>query len=266
MVPVTGTTFTVRYRVGGGAAGNVAADSITSFDPRDPRAAGVLRVANPLPAAGGADPEALDIVRSLAPQAFRAVQFRAVLPADYQAAAKTLPWVQRAGTVFRWTGSWLTVFTTPDPLRSEQVTIDERRQLIDLLNRYRMAGYESYVPNPQYVSLDLVVELCAQPDAFRGDVEQSVLTVLRSAPGGFFASHNFTIGQPLEQSALEAAVQRAHGVAGVLCVRYRIRGRTRGFIPMCDAVAVGTNEIIRCDNDPSLPDHGSLQVIIQGGK
>ena len=40
--------------------------------------------------------------------------YRAVVPADYEAAAETLPWVQRAGTAFRWTGSWLTVFTTPD--------------------------------------------------------------------------------------------------------------------------------------------------------
>jgi hypothetical protein len=61
-------------------------------------------------------------------------------------------------------------------------------------------------------------------------------------------------------------VQDANGVAGVTCVRYRVRGRTLGFIPMGDAVAVGSDQIIRCDNDPNLPNNGSLQVTVQGGK
>ena len=65
---------------------------------------------------------------------------------------------------------------------------------------------------------------------------------------------------------MEAAVQKANGVAGVTCVRYRIRGVANGFTRMFDTVKVGVNEIIRCDNDPSLPAHGSLQLIIRGGK
>jgi hypothetical protein len=262
--PDPGWVFRAIYRVGGGAAGNVAADTITQVDPH--RANLVARASNPLPAAGGDDAETPESVRRLAPQAFRAVQYRAVLPGDYEAAAETLPWVQRAGTVFRWTGSWLTVFTTPDPRGTEQVAIERRTELIDLLNRYRMAGYESYVPDPKFVSLDLVVEVCADPTAFRGDVEAAVLAALRSGPGGFFDPDNFTFGQPLQLSALEAAVQRALGVAGVTCVRYRVRGRTRGFVRMGDTVSVGADEIVRCENDPSLPEHGSLQVIIEGGK
>jgi hypothetical protein len=265
-LPEPGTTFAVTYRTGGGLAGNVAADSITAIDPALAAEAGVMRVTNPMPAAGGVDPDPLETVRRLAPQAFRAVQYRAVLPADYAGAAETLPWVERAGSVFRWTGSWLTVFTTPEPIATELPSIDEREQLIDLLNRYRMAGYESYVPDPEYVSVDLIVEVCAQPTAFRGDVEQAVLSSLASTPGGFFAHTRFTFGQPLEKSALEAAVQGANGVAGVTCLQYRVRGRTLGYIPMGDVVAVGSDQIIRCDNDPSLPNNGSLRAIIQGGK
>ena len=264
--PEPAAIFSAIYRVGGGAAGNVAADSISSIDPNDPKAAGVLRVTNPLPATGGADPEPLETIRRLAPQKFRAVPYRAVLPGDYEAAAETLPWIQRASTVFRWTGSWLTVFTTPDPRGVESIPIDDRTQLIELLNRYRMAGYESYVPDSEYVSIDLMIEVCARPDAFQGDVEQALLTALGSGPGGFFAHDNFTFGQPLEKSVLEAAVQGVPGVAGITCLRYRVRGRTPGFIPMGDIVDVGTDQILRCDNNPSLPGNGSLQVIVQGGK
>ena len=262
-IPLTETVFTATYRVGGGAIGNVAADSITHVDPK---VTGVTTVTNPLPASGGADAEPLDRVRRLAPQAFRAVQYRAVLPKDYADAAETLPWVQRAGAVFRWTGSWLTAFTTPDPLHSEQITVDERLQLVDLLNRYRMAGYESYVPDPKYVSLDLAVTVCATPDAFRSDVETALVQALGSGQGGFFNPDNFTFGQALQLSVLEAAVQQVSGVAGITCVRYRIRGRTNGFARLTDTLTVGVDEIIRCDNAPGFPEHGSLNVTIEGGK
>ncbi len=269
-IPTDGAVFDVTYRVGGGAIGNVAADSITQVSTNAQKE--VIAVTNPLAATGGDDAEPLDRVGRLAPQAFRAEQFRAVLPKDYQdAAKKNLRWVQQAGTVFRWTGSWLTVFTTADPLQSEQITVEERTELINLLNRYRLAGYESYVPEAKYVSLDLVVELCARPDAFRGDVEEAVLTALSSkasagAPAGFFDPDHFTFGQSLERSDLEAAIQKAHGVAGVTCILYRIRNRTASLAEMPDVVAVGTDEIIRCDNDPSLPEHGSLKITIRGGK
>jgi len=270
LIPDDGARFTATYRVGAGAAGNVAAGAITRLA-ADAIAAGLVSVTNPSAATGGADPEPLSRVARLAPQAFRASTFRAVIPKDYQAAAETLPWVQRAGTVFRCTGSWLTVFTTPDPLRSEQITVSERTALIDLLNRYRMAGYESYVPDPRYASIDLLIEVCAAPTAFRGQVSSAITAALTPAglPGGlpgFFAPDNFTFGQPLELSALEAAIQCVVGVAGVLCIHYRLRDRMLAFAVMPSTVTVATDQIIRCDNDPSRAEHGSFHVTVEGGR
>lgn len=270
ITPDDGTYFAASYRVGAGAAGNVAANAISRVAPDQAAGAGVMAVTNPLPASGGADPETITSVQLLAPQAFRAVQYRAVIPADYEAAAETLSWVERAGTVFRWTGSWLTVFTTPEPLATEEATIDERIELITLLNRYRMAGYESYVPDPDYVSIDLAIQLCAAFDAYQGDVETAVLAALnplgQSGKPGFFAHDNFTFGQALERSALEAAIQNAPGVAGVTCIDYRVRGRIGAMAEMPDYVSVGADQIIRCDNDPSVPEHGSISVTVSGGK
>ena len=135
---------------------------------------------NPFAATDGADAQSLTSVQRLAPQAFRAVKRRAVLAQDYADAAETLPWVKDAGATFRWTGSWLTTFTTAEPKATEQIPIAQRTQLIDLLNRYRMAG-QSYAPDPQYVSIDLIIENCAAPDAFAGNVEQAVLALLSPA-------------------------------------------------------------------------------------
>jgi hypothetical protein len=178
--------------------------------------------------------------------------------------------VKRAGTVFRWTGSWLTTMTTPEPVASEQIQIDDRIALINLLNRYRMAGAESYVPDPDYVSIDLVVELCALANAFAAQVKQAVTAAVSPIGAGaaraFFAISRFVFGQPLQRSALEAAIQAIPGVAGVTCINYRRRDLTTSFSEMGDVVTVGASQIIRCDNDPSRPNNGSLAVIVRGGR
>ena len=179
--------------------------------------------------------------------------------------------MERAGTVFRWTGSWLTVFTTADPEGGEQISPDEQLGLIQLLNRRRLAGYESYCPAPVYVSVDLEVYVCALPTVFNADVQTAVQTALSAAKTpdgttGFFYGDNFTFGQPLERSALEAAIQNAYGVAGVQCILYRQRGIIVDYIPMPDEVTIQPNQILRVDNDSSRPERGSLLVYVDGGK
>jgi hypothetical protein len=267
--PPDGATFQVTYRVTAGAAGNVAADTVVGVD--QPLAGIVLAVTNPFPATGGTDAEPADRIRARAPYAFRARQFRAVRAEDYTAAAEELDWVLDAGTTIRWTGSWLTVFTTAQPAGTEGITVDEHLALAELLGRRRLAGYEVYSPSPRYAALDLVVAVCAEPRALRGEVAAAVLAELgagRRADGrpAFFAPGQFRFGAPLERSQLEAAVQRADGVDGVTTVRYRRRGHAADYAPMPETVTVGRDEIIRADSDPSFPDRGSVRVTVEGGK
>jgi hypothetical protein len=259
--PAAETAFKATYRVGGGARGNVAADSITRVDAT---AFAALTVTNPFPAVGGADEETAERVRRLAPQQFRARQFRAVRPDDYSRAAETLPWVSRGGTIVRWTGSWLTLFTTADPKGSGTTTIDERIELAQLLDRYRMAGRDVATPLAVYAALDVAIVVCAAPNAYRGDVEESLREKLLGK--GFFSPDNFTFGTPLYRSKLEAAVQSARGVAGVVTITVRRRGFQPQPIPMPQIFRAGRNEILRLDDDPSFPENGSLTLTVRGGK
>jgi hypothetical protein len=268
--PPTGARFEVTYRVTAGQAGNIAADCVTtvpaSLSPRF-----VTAATNPFPASGGADPEPIDHVRAAAPYAFRARQFRAVRPEDYSQAAEELTWVLDAGTVMRWTGSWTTVFTTAQPRTTEQATLPERVQLAQLLDRRRIAGYEVYSPDPDYVGLDLIVVVCAYPWALRGEVEAAVLEqlgtgVMCDGRLGFWAPGQFRFGTPLERSELEAAIQRANGVDGVIDIYYRRRGWLPGYVAMPETVTVGSDQILRCDQDPSGADRGSLYVGVEGGR
>ena len=184
---------------------------------------------------GGADEETADQIRDRAPEAFRAKPLRVVLADDYVEAAQILPWVMQAGTSFRWTGSWLTVFTTANPSASETLTASQIEQLSDLLDRRRLAGYESYVLAPSYVSLDLEITVTAQPTACAADVQAAVIANLR--PGvlpdgsvGFFDHSKWSFGQPLESSALLAAIERAAGVLGVTSVLLSPAGTRLGLV------------------------------------
>ena len=259
--------FDVSYRVGAGALGNVAVGTITTVDPA--WLGTITAVTNPLPAEGGAERETNEQVRRRAPQAFRARQFRAVLARDYEAEAKGLDWVQQAGCSFRYTGSWFTVFTAVDPLGGEQLPLDRHTEVIELLNRRRLCGYESYVPPARYVSIDLEIQICAKPDAFQGVVERGVLEALalpdKGATGFFFADH-FTFGTPLERSRLEAKIQDVPGVAGVLAVRYRRRAVVPDFIDLGDELTLASDEILRIDNDPNHPERGSIRLNVMGGR
>jgi predicted phage baseplate assembly protein len=231
----------------------------------------VLSCTNPFPATGGTDAETPQQIRDRAPQAFAANPLRVVRPADYVAAAESLSWVQQAGSTFRWTGSWLTVMNAADPIDTEQPTPDEVGELTDLLNRRRLAGYESYVFAPRYVSVDLHITLCAKPDYFAADVETAVLAALHAgkqpdATVGFFDHSRWGFGEPLESSALLAAVQDCTGVAGVSQVQFRQRGVQTTWAALPDTLTVGADQILRVDDDPSRAEAGSLKVIVKGGK
>jgi hypothetical protein len=269
--PLPGTSFEVLYRVGGGADGNVPADTIVSVAAGQAQGSLVAACTNPFAATGGADAEGIGQVRTRAPQRFRTEPLRLVQPADYEAAAQSQSWVQQAGTTFRWTGSWLTVLTRVDPAATEQPSADQIESLTELLAGRRLAGYETYVLAPRYLSLDVQIVVVGLASAFASDVEQSVLS--RLAPGaqpdgstGFFDHSRWSFGQPLESSALLAAVQGCVGVQGVSALRYRRRGIDVDFLPLSETLSIASDQILRIDNDPNRPDAGSLQVTVTGSK
>ncbi len=76
------TEFSADYRVGNGGAGNVGAEALYHFVAAQAVSAAIESIRNPLPAAGGLEPETSEEVRQAAPVAFKTQQ-RAVTPADY---------------------------------------------------------------------------------------------------------------------------------------------------------------------------------------
>jgi Baseplate J-like protein len=107
-LPTGSNNIIATYRTGSGAAGNVAADAITTLIQRP---LGVSGVTNPQAATGGADPESVDDVRSNAPQTVLTLG-RAVSIADYQNFAATFAGIAEAYAIWVPSGSARGVFLT----------------------------------------------------------------------------------------------------------------------------------------------------------
>jgi predicted phage baseplate assembly protein len=273
-IPDLNRIFLATYRLGNGRPGNVAADTLSEFQKSNGTASVfdlhfIESVTNPLPAVDGSDPETVDSVRVNAPEAFRAVTYRAVRPEDYAEAAERLSWVQRAGCAFRWTGSWLSAFVTPDPLGATRLSDGQRKDLADQLDRFRQTGRETYPMDPVYADLDLEITICVTPTAYQGEVKERVMAMLFGAGSengghGFFGPDNFMFGTPLERSRLEAEIQQVPGVAAVGEITISRRGSflQRPFTEF--SYQPGLNEVIRVENNLDLPGHGSVRINVKG--
>ena len=204
-----------EFRLGGGAIGNVGADAVTELLPAIPG----VKVRNPMPARGGADPEPTSQAKLYAPQAFR-TQERAVTEADYAAAAQRHPDVQRAACTRRWTGMFHTMFITVDRRGGKPVTPEFEQDLRGFLERFRMAGYDLEIDGPRYVALDVALNVCVLPGYLRAIVKQGLLDAfgtreLVDGTRGFFHPDNYTFGQAVYLSQIIARAMQVTGVQSV---------------------------------------------------
>lgn len=264
--PTPGAAFTATYRVGNGRAGNVGAEALTRVVLAEPR---ITRVRNPLPAAGGADPESLEQVRLYAPQAFR-VQERAVTEADYAHMAQRHDEVQKAAATFRWTGSWHTAFVTIDRRGGGGVDPEFETNMRRHLEPFRLAGYDLEIDGPVFVPLEIVLRVCVKPRYFRSDVKHALLevygsTLLADGRRGFFHPDNFTFGQEVYLSELYRVGMQVEGVDFIEVTKFQRWGKTANQELDNGVLNVGRLEVIRLDNDPNFPENGRLEFEMQGG-
>jgi hypothetical protein len=271
--PAAGTQFNAHYRVGNGTAGNVGAQALAHlvYDPLVlPDFEQILFVENPMPAAGGVDPEDVEAARRDAPEAFRTQQ-RAVTAADYAAVSERDAQVAHAAATFRWTGSWHTVFVSADRPGGAAVDAAFEDRLRAHLERFRMAGYDLEVDGPQQVPLEIKLHLCVKPGHQRSAVEQAVERALSArthsdGSRGMFHPDAFTFGDPVYLSAVIAAAQAVEGVASVRVDEFRrmVNGTSTSLAE--GVIRLGRLEIAQLANDPNFRERGRLTLSVGGGQ
>lgn len=269
--PDSGMSLLATYRTGNGSDGNIGSDAIACIVSDDANVSTVSLVTNPMPARGGVEPESIERVRQNAPAAFR-TQERAVTATDYAAMAQRCNRdVQRAAAMFRWTGSWYTVFITVDRRGGREVDETFAASMRNCLDHYRMAGHDLHFDLPRFATLDLELIICAKREYFVSDVETAVREVLGTGTlidgrPGFFNPDNFTFGESLYLSKLIATVMAVEGVDSVEIVKFQRQGIDSRDAIDSGSLDTGPLEIVRLDNDPNFREHGVLRVTTRGGR
>ncbi|AXG81896.1 putative baseplate assembly protein [Streptomyces paludis] len=194
-----------RYRVGTGAAGNVAADTVTTPLTRP---LGVTAVTNPLPAGGGADPDGLRQTRRQTPLAVAALD-RLVGITDYEDFTRSRAGIGRAAARRIFGGRELMHVTIAG---AGDITLDEDGEVVRSL-RSALALYGDpqlpvRVDVRELVLLVMSAGLKIAPDQSYDLVEPKVRRALLERLG--FDSRE--LGQPAYLSEAIAAAQAVPGV------------------------------------------------------
>ena len=208
-----------------------------------------------------------------APHAFRdpkQIQ-RAIIADDYALIAGRNPKLQRAAAALVWTGSWYEAEVAIDPIGGETAVPALLCKITRYLRQFRRIGHDLRVLPAHYVPLDLKLEVCALPGYLRAHVRAALRDAFsdRWLPGGargFFHPDNLTFGEGIFLSKIIATAQ---AVAGVECVQvtrfHRLfespnRELENGVLPL------QVDEIAQLDKDPTYPEHGKLEIQVNGGR
>lgn len=259
----------LTMRIGNGSDGNIGSGSLFHIA----AATGVVdAVYQPVSATGGTAPRSTAEVKRLAPAAFRAEQFRAVTEDDWRNAALRQIEVLDARAVFRWTGSWHTIFVAIHP-RDERNLLPtagggfalESRfagRIDGHLRRFKLAGYDLAITSAVYVPIEIAVTLCVARGYFPGDVAAAVKKTLE----GFFDQLGARFGKPVYLSKIYAAIELIEGLESANVTRFK-----RYWEPQRDwldrgVIDIGAFEIARLDNNLSAPEFGVLVLETAGAR
>jgi hypothetical protein len=264
--PTPGATLQAHYRVGGGTAGNVGADSITCIVISGQTVSGVtFTPSNPLPAVGGSEPEPIAQAQLFAPLAFRKELRRAITADDYAAIAAQNPELQGAQAALVWTGSWYEADVAIDPWRRDATDADLVAEVEAALYRVRRMGHDLRVQAAVHVPIALALSVCALPGYDRGHVEAALLKRFVGVPGGFFDSDQLTFGQSVFLSRIVATAMAVPGVMCVTVTEFHRYGRPANQELEKGVLPLAANEIAELANDPDHPDRGVITIDVQGG-
>ncbi len=211
--PPTGqSNIQASYRVGIGAAGNVAAGAVTTLIDRP---LGVSGVTNPAPATGGQDAQSIDDIRANAPLSVLTLG-RAVSITDYQNFAASFAGIAKAYAIWIPNGADRGVFLTVAGSGGAALPLGNLTlaNLVAALKSYGNPNVVIYAQSFLETTFGLSAHLCYDPSYSAPAVQTAVLQLLRQTYS--FASRSF--GEGVSGDEVAALIQ---GVPGIIAVNIR---------------------------------------------
>ena len=230
-LPTGQENVVARYRAGTGKAGNSPAEQITILRQRPP---GLRGVSNPLPAAGGSDPEAPEAIRTRAPHSVRSFG-RVVSLADYVDFATTFPGIGKAFATWYWRGAQKVIYLAFAPVGGEAL---EGKLLDDKRDGLRQALQEAGEPG---TLLDLEQAALGQFGLHAGlwldsprYEKDGRLAAAHAALATTFSFERHSFGSRISQNEIIRCLQAVPGVVGV-----NVRGIDAGALSAAPLPAAG---------------------------
>ncbi|WP_417446429.1 hypothetical protein [Kangiella sp.] len=268
-LPNEGAILQVTYLTAPGTKANLSSDAITLLaSPSD----GIISmdyaewVTNPFSINSAEKAESIESIKQNAPEAYQHLPLRAVKLDDYQEILERDKRIQKAKASSRWTGSWATDFVAVDPMDTTSLSDEIKHDVDETLDCIRQAGRSVCHMPAVYLPVDIKVEVCAKSDFQNSKVIRSIQSALtnRNDPNSFFHPNNFSFGEPLIRSQLEASIQTVDGVKGIENIKIRKKGES-DFKDFKESLYVAANEIIQVNNNPEHPEAGHVSINAHGG-
>lgn len=212
-LPTGRANVVATYRQGLGGEGNVRPGQITTALDRP---TGLASVVNPMPAAGGVDPETIDAARENAPDTVRTFD-RAVSLRDFADLAREFAGVAKALATWVWDGEERVAYVTVGGENGAPLgSLSELRAYLDLRrdpNRALRLG--EYRPVPFVVAATIE----ADPDHRNADVTAAV----EAAIAAYFAYDARTFAQAVHLSDMYAVIHQVAGVVSAVITGLRYK-------------------------------------------
>lgn len=231
-IPPKGALIKASYRVGGGAHGNLPAQSITTIAAAPDLALAGASVTNPAPATGGADRESVAHAVAQAPAVFRSRR-RAVTKEDYERLALDF---QGVGKVRAEDAGWNTVTLFVAPAGGGSVSDTLRAGLLTHFEDKRPITTRVEVADVTYVKIRIAADVGVE----RYYSEQLVGERVRAAVQALLAFDAVDFGQTLYLSKFYEAVEAVEGVSYAGITEFRREG---GAAPLEYQIRLTANEI-----------------------
>lgn len=252
-VPELGARIYATFRIGVGAAGNLAPGKIEFLESDIPGVTLAYDSAGkPVSSAttGGSGPEDTEQIRRNAPGAFAARE-RAVTTADYAAIALTVPGVTAANAISKIASSMIVYIAGPDrSVPSPELIASAQTQL----SQAAMGGVTVTVGGPTLIGVNLgtvasPVRVYAAPTHRNLVVDQAVRTQLTN----LLRSPDLTFGSRVTVGQIYTALATLPGVINV----------TIPMMARADATQSGIDDIVLAPWE--LPVLGTVNLVTTGG-
>jgi len=265
MIPVGGTAIApvniqATYRIGGGAQGNVAAN--TQFNSS---LTNIREAINLQAAAGGTESEDIDRARLFAPRLFR-TQERAVTGQDYTDLALQVPGVGKVRAVaLNWNELLLYIAPAGQVADPSELL---KRDLLAFFESHRMATTTLKIVGPQPADIYLSATIRAEPHYLQSDVQAAVEAEIAD----YLDFDEVDFGQPIYLSKVYDAIQSLPQVASLTVTEFS--RKTDGSVDADGIIELEPNELPRPGyrdnpNTPPTPADPTYRpvivTIIEGG-